>query len=75
MTRKRIFCKINQEYKYMLMVIIMTKNELETLKSEIEELRQEINTYIQYPDIFKDELLESSQKIDLLINKYITLSK
>ena len=53
----------------------MTKNELETLKSEIEELRQEINTYIQYPDIFKDELLESSQKIDLLINKYITLSK
>ncbi len=59
----------------MLMVIIMTKNELETLKSEIEELRQEINTYIQYPDIFKDELLESSQKIDLLINKYITLSK
>ena len=59
----------------MLMVIIMTKNELETLKSEIEELRQEINTYIHYPDIFKDELLESSQKIDLLINKYITLSK
>lgn len=57
------------------MVIIMTKNELETLKNEIEELRQEINTYIQYPDIFKDELIEASQKIDLLINKYITLSK
>lgn len=57
------------------MVIIMTKNELETLKTEIEELRQEINTYIQYPDIFKDELIEASQKIDLLINKYITLSK
>jgi len=59
----------------MLTVIIMTKNELETLKSEIEELRQEINTYIQYPDIFKDELLESSKKIDLLISKYMTLSK
>ena len=57
------------------MVIIMTENELETLKNEIEELRQEINTYIQYPDIFKDELIEASQKIDLLINKYITLSK
>ena len=57
------------------MVIIMTKNELDTLKNEIEELRQEINTYIQYPDIFKDELIEASQKIDLLINKYIILSK
>ena len=57
------------------MVIIMTKNELETLKNEIEELRQEINTYIQYPDIFEDELREASQKIDLLINKYIILSK
>lgn len=57
------------------MVIIMTKNELETLKNEIEELRQEINTYIQYPDIFKDELIEASQKIDLLINKYIILGK
>lgn len=53
----------------------MANSELETLKTEIEELRQEINTYIQYPEIFKDELVESSQKIDSLINKYIFLSK
>ncbi|SCI20827.1 MULTISPECIES: aspartyl-phosphate phosphatase Spo0E family protein [unclassified Romboutsia] len=53
----------------------MANSELETLKTEIEELRQEINTYIQYPEIFKDELVESSKKIDSLINKYIFLSK
>lgn len=57
------------------MVIIMTKNELETLKNEIEELRQEINTYIQYPDIFDEELKQASKQIDILINKYIYLSK
>lgn len=49
----------------------MDKNELETLKKEIEEVRDSINTYIEYPEIFKDELAESSQKIDTLINEYI----
>ncbi|MEG2353623.1 MAG: aspartyl-phosphate phosphatase Spo0E family protein [Clostridium sp.] len=53
----------------------MANSKLETLKTEIEELRQEINTYIQYPEIFKEELIESSKKIDILINKYIFLSK
>lgn len=53
----------------------MANSELETLKKEIEELRQEINTYIQYPEIFKEELVEASQKIDILINKYMFLSK
>lgn len=53
----------------------MANSKLEALKIEIEELRQEINTYIQYPEIFKEELIESSQKIDVLINKYIFLSK
>ena len=38
----------------------MANSELETLKTEIEELRQ---------------LIEASQKIDVLINKYIFLSK
>jgi len=28
---------------------------------------------MEYPEIFKDELLESSNKIDILINKYIIL--
>lgn len=49
----------------------MDKSELETLKKEIEKVRELINTYIEYPEIFKDELVESSQKIDMLINEYI----
>ena len=53
------------------MVVFMDKNELEALKKEIEEVRELINTYIEYPEIFKDELIESSQKIDMLINEYI----
>ena len=46
----------------------MEKSELEALKKEIEEVRQLINTYIEYPEIFKDELADSSVKIDMLIN-------
>lgn len=52
----------------------MTNRELEALKKEIEILREEINTYIEYPEIFKEELIETSNKIDTLINKYIMLS-
>lgn len=62
-------------YENVTVVIIMANRELEVLKKEIEELREEINTYIEYPDIFRDELVESSKKIDDLINKYIHLSK
>lgn len=53
----------------------MTNNELYLLKKEIESLREEINTYIEYPDIFKEELVSTSQKIDEAINKYIQLTK
>lgn len=53
----------------------MTKNKLVLLKKEIEDLREEINTYIEYPEIFKDELVLTSNKIDQAINKYIKLSK
>ncbi|RDY26592.1 aspartyl-phosphate phosphatase Spo0E family protein [Romboutsia weinsteinii] len=53
----------------------MANTELEKLKKEIETLRDEINTYIEYPEIFKEELVESSSRIDILINKYIDLSK
>lgn len=49
----------------------MDKNKLEALKKEIEEVRELINTYIEYPEIFKDELVELSNKINLLINEYI----
>ena len=53
----------------------MENNELEMIKKEIEEVREQINTYIQYPEIFEDELTEASKLIDFLINKYIYLSK
>jgi len=53
----------------------MTDIDLEILKKEIESLREEINTYIEYPEIFKDELIETSSKIDELINKYINVAK
>lgn len=49
----------------------MDKSGFEALKKEIEEVRELINTYIEYPEIFKDELIESSEKIDMLINEYI----
>lgn len=57
------------------MVIKVTNNELILLKQEIEALREEINTYIEYPDIFKEELVSASQRIDEAINKYIRLTK
>lgn len=53
----------------------MANKELETLKRDIEVLREQINTYIEYPEIFKDELIESSNRIDILINKYIHLTE
>ena len=53
------------------MVVFMDKSGFEALKKEIEEVRELINTYIEYPEIFKDELIESSEKIDMLINEYI----
>lgn len=59
----------------MTVVIIMAYSNAEVLKKEIELLRDEINAYIEYPEIFKDELVEASTKIDLLINKYMDLIK
>lgn len=50
----------------------MENRELQSLKKEIDALREQIHAYIEYPDIFKEELLESSNKIDVLINKYMT---
>lgn len=59
---------------FVIVVIIMVSSEIEALKREIEALRDEINTYIEYPEIFKEELVDSSGKIDILINKYMSLS-
>ncbi len=52
----------------------MANIELNMLKEEIDALREQIHAYMEYPEIFKDELLESSNKIDMLINKYIALT-
>jgi uncharacterized coiled-coil DUF342 family protein len=57
------------------MVVNMIKADLDKIKEEIESLREEINRYIQYPDIFKEELVETSQKIDVLINEYLQFSR
>lgn len=51
----------------------MENNELEMIKKEIEEVREQINIYIQYPEIFEDELTEASKQIDILINYNIKL--
>ena len=51
----------------------MVNSELEMLKQEIDALREQIYAYMEYPEIFRDELLESS-KIDILINKYMALT-
>ena len=52
----------------------MANSELEILKQEIDALREQIHAYMEYPEIFRDELLESSSKIDMLINKYMVLA-
>ncbi|WP_099188923.1 aspartyl-phosphate phosphatase Spo0E family protein [Tepidibacter mesophilus] len=49
------------------------EKKLKELKKDIEELREEINRYIEYPDIFRDEILSTSQKIDICINEYLKL--
>ena len=53
----------------------MANRELEILKGQIDELREQIHAYKEYPEIFKDELVASSNEIDSLINKYIALNK
>ena len=53
----------------------MANRELEILKGQIDELREQIHAYMEYPEIFKDELVASSNEIDSLINKYIALNK
>lgn len=52
----------------------MANSELEILKQEINALREQLYAYMEYPEIFRDEILESSSKIDILINKYMALS-
>ncbi len=56
------------------MVMHMNKENVVTLKKNIEDLREEINRYIEYPDIFKEEILVTSRKIDELINEYLKIN-
>ena len=52
----------------------MANIELEILKQEIDALREQMHAYMEYPEIFRDEILESSIKTDILINKYMVLT-
>ena len=52
----------------------MANIELEMLKQEIDALREQMHAYMEYPEIFRDEILGSSIKIDILINKYMVLT-
>lgn len=51
----------------------MSKSNLLQLKQEIEDLRDDVNRYIEYPDIFKEEIMSTSRKLDELINEYLKL--
>lgn len=42
-------------------------------KEEIEDIRTELNRYMEYPDIFKEEIEETSKVLDVLINKYMRM--
>ncbi|SHH02382.1 aspartyl-phosphate phosphatase Spo0E family protein [Tepidibacter thalassicus] len=53
----------------------MKNDSLVMLKENIEDLREEINRYIEYPDIFKEEILLTSRRIDELINEYLKLQR
>ena len=49
----------------------MANSELDILKGEIDALREQMHAYMEYPEIFKDELLESSNKIDSALNRIV----
>lgn len=49
----------------------MDKNHLAHIKEQIEVLREELNVFIEYPDIFSSEIEEYSDKINKLINEYM----
>jgi len=59
-------------------VVILVGNDemkdMKDIKDEIERLREDINRYIEYPDIFDSEIKATSRKIDILINDYIRCS-
>jgi len=50
-------------------------DNLEILKKEIEELRNELNNFMKYPDIFKDEIMKCSEEINEKINEYMKHKK
>ena len=68
--------KLSDDNRSRLEEVLKRNDGLERRDEKLEEeVRQLINTYIEYPEIFKDELADSSVKIDMLINEYIKLSK
>ena len=53
----------------------MLGKEYEWLKEEIDMLRGELNSYVNYREIYKEEILKLSQKLDLLIVKHMRLER
>ncbi|MBP2026553.1 hypothetical protein J2Z35_000342 [Acetoanaerobium pronyense] len=53
----------------------MLGKEYEWLKEEIDMLRGELNLYVNYREIYKEEILKLSQKLDLLIVKHMRLER
>lgn len=51
------------------------EDKLERIKEKIESLREDINRYVQYPDIFKEEIDATSNRMNGLINEYIRLNE
>lgn len=55
--------------------VVLVEDKLERIKEKIESLREDINRYVQYPDIFKEEIDATSNRMNGLINEYIRLNE
>lgn len=55
--------------------VVLVEDRLERIKEKIESLREDINRYVQYPDIFKEEIDATSNRMNGLINEYIRLNE
>lgn len=53
----------------------MQGKEYEKLEEDIDILRNELNSYAKYREIYRDEILKISQELDILIVKHMRLKK
>lgn len=49
----------------------MNENHILYIKTQIEMLREELNVFVEHPEIFSNEIKEYSEKINKLINEYM----